>query len=208
MLINLFGSDPIIFVSIVLALAIALTIHEAAHAILANLLGDPTAKLAGRVSFNPLAHLDPLGTLLLLVVGFGWGKPVPVNPNHFRQPIRDELLVALAGPASNLLLAGLLGIVFRTTTHLLSAPLYDLIIVTVFYNISLAIFNLVPLPPLDGSKVLPLVVPHHVLQIIYNLSMPLLIGLLLILQLKVPIVHSLIFGSAMGLFHLFTGVKF
>lgn len=208
MLINLFGSDPIIFVSVVLALAIALTIHEAAHAILANWLGDPTAKLAGRVSFNPLAHLDPLGTLLLLVVGFGWGKPVPVNSNHFRQPIRDELLVALAGPASNLLLAGLLGIIFRTTAHLLSAPLYDLIIITVFYNISLAIFNLIPLPPLDGSKILPLFVPAHALQTIYNLSLPLLIGLLFILQLKVPIIHSLIFGSAMGLFRLFTGVNF
>lgn len=134
-----------------IALIIALTIHEFSHALVADRLGDPTPRANDRLSLNPLKHLDPLGTIMLFFAHFGWGKPVPIDPYNLKNPRRDELLIALAGPASNLLLA----IVFSLLSHFF---IYDLLS-TIYYlmivvNISLAIFNLVPIPPLDGSKIL------------------------------------------------------
>lgn len=134
-----------------IALIVAITIHEFSHALTADRLGDPTPRSQGRLSLNPLKHLDPLGTLLLIFVHFGWGKPVQVDAFNFKHPKRDELFVSLAGPASNLILSGLLSLVLRF------APLSDLalylITVTIQYNVILAIFNLIPVPPLDGSKI-------------------------------------------------------
>ena len=110
MLLSLF-QNPIIALSFIIALLIGLTIHEASHAISANKLGDDTAKLMGRASFNPLVHLDLFGTLFLFIVGFGWGKPVPVNPNKFKNPVRDEIIVSLTGPFSNILIALIFGLI-------------------------------------------------------------------------------------------------
>ena len=139
-----------------IALIIAVTIHEFAHAFVADKLGDPTASLAGRVSLNPLKHLDPVGTLMLLIFRFGWGKPVPFDPFNLRHPKRDSALIALAGPTSNLILATILSVIMKLalipTLSLLFFPL-------IIMNINLAIFNLIPIPPLDGSKILYGILP-------------------------------------------------
>jgi len=139
-----------------IALIIAVTIHEFAHAFIADKLGDPTASLAGRVSLNPLKHLDPVGTLMLLIFRFGWGKPVPFDPFNLRHPKRDSALIALAGPTSNLILATILSVIMKLalipTLSLLFFPL-------IIMNINLAIFNLIPIPPLDGSKILYGILP-------------------------------------------------
>ena len=149
--------------SFLIAIVIALTINEFAHAFVANYLGDPTAKYEGRLSLNPIRHLDPLGTALLLIfvfttgMGFGWGKPVPVNPYNLRHRY-GELLVSLAGPFSNLLLAILLVLIVALiptgVSSGWSSDFSNLISVVVAVNVMLGIFNLLPIPPLDGSKIL------------------------------------------------------
>ncbi len=131
-----------------IGLLVAITIHEFSHAWTADRLGDPTPRAMGRLTLNPLAHLDPLGTLMLFIAHFGWGKPVPIDPYNFKNPRRDEIFVALAGPASNLILGSLIGIIYLTTGYT-NEILYTLAIV----NFSLCVFNLIPIPPLDGSKV-------------------------------------------------------
>lgn len=141
---------------------LGLTLHEFSHAWVATRLGDPTARAAGRLTLNPLAHLDLLGSLMLLAVGFGWAKPVPVDLRHFRSPRRDMALVAFAGPLSNLLLAAVIGLALRTL-GLFAGELPDTAVRMIFYgvwiNIILAVFNLIPIPPLDGSRILHGVVP-------------------------------------------------
>jgi Zn-dependent protease len=141
------------------SIIIALTIHEAAHALTSYLLGDPTAKQEGRISLNPIRHLDLYGSLLFLIAGFGWGKPVPVNPHYFTNPKRDQALTALAGPASNFLLAAILAIPLKfVAVELGTVPLFFL--QTLFeINILLCAFNLIPIPPLDGSKILAIFIP-------------------------------------------------
>ena len=129
-------------------LILAVTIHEFAHALVADRLGDPTPRAAGRLTLNPLSHLDPLGTIMIFIARFGWGKPVPIDPYNFSSPRRDEILVALAGPASNIFFGIVLGIFYQITG--IYHPVIQIIAVTNFY---LAFFNLLPLPPLDGSKI-------------------------------------------------------
>jgi len=150
-----FISGNIIGVVISLAaILIAITVHEFSHAAMADYLGDPTAKLSGRKSLNPLAHLDPIGTLMLLLFRFGWGKPVPVDPFNLRNPRRDQALVSLAGPGSNLILAFLLSIVLRIAAVSQAGILWtSLLLPIIFINVALAIFNLIPLGPLDGFKI-------------------------------------------------------
>ncbi|MFC1930476.1 site-2 protease family protein [Chloroflexota bacterium] len=163
MLFRLFGllrTDPLAFfwilISTCIALIVAITVHEFSHGFIANIFGDSTAKRSGRLSLNPLVHLDPMGTIMLFVAGFGWGKPVPVNPYYLRNGVRTGMaLVSLPGPVSNLLCAGVFGILART----IPPPFSDLFYYIVLYNIILAIFNLVPLPPLDGFKILLGIVP-------------------------------------------------
>ena len=163
---------------IVPAFVIAIAIHEASHAAAATLLGDSLPRRQGRLSLNPLRHLDPLGTLTLFLMGFGWGKPVYVNPAEFRiNPITGNALVSFAGPLSNLLLAALFGLPFRL--HMVPGPealrwtinlgmwaihpvpaLYTFFGVVASINLLLAVFNLIPLPPLDGFAVLMGVLPR------------------------------------------------
>lgn len=139
------------------ALLIAITVHEFAHAWTADRLGDPTPGLLGRISLNPLRHLDPLGTLMLLFFRFGWGKPVPFDPYNLRRPRRDAALISLAGPAVNLILAAALSFGLRlSASSLFSVFLYSCILI----NVNLAIFNLLPVPPLDGSKILYGILPR------------------------------------------------
>jgi Zn-dependent protease len=131
-----------------IGLLFAITIHEFSHAYAADRLGDPTPRAMGRLTLNPLAHLDPIGTLMIFIAHFGWGKPVPIDPYNFKNPRRDEIIVALAGPISNIILGSTIGIISLTTGYF-NEILYIIAIV----NFSLAVFNLIPIPPLDGSKV-------------------------------------------------------
>ena len=146
-------------------LLFALTVHELAHGWVAFRLGDPTAKLAGRLTMNPLKHLDPLGVLAFVIMKIGWAKPVPVDPRYFRNPQKDMLLVALAGPGANVLLAIASALLARVLVSVPVLPLFVLqplvgmLVASVWINIMLAVFNIIPIPPLDGSKVLMGVLP-------------------------------------------------
>jgi Zn-dependent protease len=140
-------TNNILFLAI--TLITSLTVHEAAHAFTAYKLGDPTAKNQGRLTLNPLKHLDPWGTLFFILVQFGWGKPVPVNPVNFKNPKRDQALTALAGPTSNIIMA------FIAALFLVYAPQTSAFFgMFMQINIILAVFNLIPIPPLDGSQIL------------------------------------------------------
>ncbi len=150
-MLDLLFTSPLSFVVIFGGIIIAIGIHEAAHCYMADYLGDPTPRSMGRLTLNPLAHLDPIGTLVILVTGmFGWGKPSPFDPYNLRNPQRDTALIALAGPVSNLLLAIGLSLIAR-----LAVPqfLISIIYFLVSLNVNLAIFNLIPVAPLDGSKI-------------------------------------------------------
>ncbi len=152
---------------------IAITFHEFAHGIAAYKLGDNTAKMEGRLSLNPLNHLDPIGTLMLLVAGFGWGKPVNVNPSNYTRKIsmeKGEAIVSVAGPAMNLLLAFVFTIIFCALYKFagevfLTSTVGNIIMTLIQYivsiNIGLGVFNLIPLPPLDGSKIIMPFLPYN-----------------------------------------------
>ena len=152
------------------AILAALTFHEYAHGWVADKLGDSTARLSGRLTFNPLAHLDPIGTLALIFSPVGWAKPVPVNFNNLRHPRRDMVWVAAAGPGANLVLAAVSAwslrlfegggaIVESSWLAGLVTPLYLMLRVSVLINVALAIFNLLPLPPLDGGRIVSGLLP-------------------------------------------------
>ncbi len=148
---------------------VCLTVHETCHGLAALALGDPTAKQMHRLSFNPLRHLDPFGALMMLVAGFGWAKPVPVNPSYFKNPKSGMAITALAGPVSNfvlaflalLLRAVLAGLGYAWPDSALLPWLMDFLLVTAYLSIGLGIFNLIPFPPLDGSKVLGAFLPDR-----------------------------------------------
>ena len=166
----LFRSLPELLITIP-AILIAITFHEYAHGKTAALLGDPTPKAQGRLTLNPLAHLDPLGTLMLLVARFGWAKPVQVNPLYFRgDRQRGMLLVALAGPLMNLVLAYLAAVGLRLAIY--SGSLYVIFFLQtlIAINVYLAVFNLLPIPPLDGSKILAGLLPKSSLGFFYQLQ--------------------------------------
>jgi len=188
MLDSLFTS-PFLFLVYALSLLIAITFHEFAHALAADRLGDPTPKLAGRLTLNPLAHLDPLGTLALLLVGFGWGRPVPVDTYNLRSPRRDNALISFAGPASNLTLALLLAVIM----HFFPLPLLlnSFFAILISLNLVLAVFNLVPVYPLDGEKILAGLLPADLAseyaQIMHRYGTLILVFLLLPLGGTSPI---------------------
>ncbi|MCL0032618.1 site-2 protease family protein [Peptococcaceae bacterium] len=141
------------------AVVIALTFHEYAHAVVAYKLGDPTAKHSGRLTLNPIPHVDPIGMLMLFFVGFGWAKPVPVNPYNFNKPKRDMVLVSLAGPLSNVILAIAFALLFGVFYAFGSQFLIDVVEKIIWINVVLAVFNMLPIPPLDGSKILAGILP-------------------------------------------------
>jgi Zn-dependent protease len=146
---------------------LALTIHEYAHAWAANRLGDPTARLQGRLTLNPLAHLDPIGTIAIFIIKFGWARPVPVDARYLRNPQRDMMVIALAGPVSNLLLGVGAAFLYRMAPWGVLGPGWIWFIVpvrrmlgtAVWVNVLLAVFNILPIPPLDGSRVLTGLLP-------------------------------------------------
>ena len=153
-------------------LLLALTFHEFAHGYVAYRLGDPTAQNAGRLTLNPLSHLDPVGTIAFFFIKFGWAKPVPVNPVYFRNPKKDMLWVALAGPLTNLALAIISAILtkgvwffaaslpYSATAEAILVPVNAMLIASVWINLVLCIFNFLPIPPLDGSRILTGLLPN------------------------------------------------
>jgi Zn-dependent protease len=181
-------------ISIMLVPALlAITAHELAHGLVADKLGDPTARLLGRLTLNPLRHLDPIGTLAVLFFGFGWARPVPVNTNNLRTPRTDMIWVSLAGPMANLMLAlasaillrgfNLLGGLFVESAEVVSVvlvPLQMMVAFSLLINVILGVFNLLPLPPLDGGKVLTGMLPERFATILIRLEP---FGLLLIIFL-------------------------
>ena len=166
-MLNFANLDPAILITRVITLMIAFTIHELTHALVANWLGDSTAKDAGRITLNPIAHIDPFGALMLLTVGFGWAKATPINPNILRRRSpAGVMLVSIAGPLSNLVLAGIAAIFLNLFPTLINQPSNGFLpslgsFLTYFFliNITLAVFNLIPIAPLDGDKILDYLIP-------------------------------------------------
>lgn len=160
---SLFSNLPfevavIIFAAFIVTLVVAITVHEAAHAASAWYLGDPTAKLAGRLTLNPAAHLDPIGTIAVFLVGFGWGRPTPFDPFNLRSPKRDSAIISASGAVSNFLMAGVVSVLYLLNFSFLQfdlpLPLLAFIAIFVKINLLLGVFNLLPIHPLDGFKVL------------------------------------------------------
>lgn len=150
-MLELLFQNPFAFIVVFGGLILAIGIHEAAHCYMADYLGDPTPRALGRTTLNPIAHLDLVGTLMILVTGrFGWGKPAPYDPYNLAHPDRDTKLIALAGPASNILLAIGLSLVFHVISNL---SILGILRYLISLNINLALFNLIPVPPLDGAKI-------------------------------------------------------
>ena len=173
MLLNLLLTNPAEFMLVAGGLIIAIGLHEAAHCYMADRLGDPTPRSMGRLTLNPIAHLDPIGSLAILFAGFGWGKAAPFDPYNLSNPIRDIALIALAGPATNIVLAILASIVFRATQ--LPPQITEVLFIFISLNINLALFNLIPIPPLDGSKIVSPTKSLHITPNSYFLLIILLV---------------------------------
>ncbi len=156
----MFRTDPRVLLFLLPAVLVAATCHEFAHALVADRLGDPTPRRLGRLSLNPLVHLDLLGTLFFVLFSFGWARPVPVNPQNFANPRRGMLTVALAGPLANIVVAFAIGGLVNTP-GLIGTPWGDLASMLVWINVVLAVFNLIPIPPLDGSRILEGLLPSE-----------------------------------------------
>ena len=195
-------TSPLQFGFYILTLVIALTIHEAAHAYMALLLGDDTPKLMGRLSLNPLRHLDLLGSVMMLVAGFGWGKPVIVNPAKFQNPKFDNLTVSLAGPISNFLLAAILGLLIRFIP--MPEVVASALAIGVFLNLTLMIFNLLPVPPLDGSKILGLFVSETTYMYLQQFGFYILIFLVIFAN-QIPVIPFILNRVVGFIFSFLTG---
>lgn len=156
---------------IIIILVYSIILHEVAHGYVAYRLGDPTAKYEGRLTLNPIAHIDPLGTIIVPLLAvwmggflFGWAKPVPYNPYNLKNPRTDSVLIALAGPLTNILLALLLSFSYHLFSSLIPELISSVLVYAVRINLVLAIFNFLPIPPLDGSKLLLLKMPFEIYQ--------------------------------------------
>lgn len=193
---------------------LGITVHEFAHGYIAYRLGDPTAYHADRLNFNPLKHLDPFGTLAFLFIKFGWAKPVPVNLANLSNPRRDNVWIALAGPASNLLIAITFGILFRIFNLILpygdvTGVFLSLLLHTVIINLMLMMFNLMPIPPLDGFHILEGLVSREMsykLQTFERYGSMILFGIIMISLIGGINIFGRLFGPYISLFTaLFTG---
>lgn len=203
----MFGSiqDMIVNIPVVL---LAVTVHEYAHARTALSFGDPTAKLAGRITFNPISHLDPVGAVCLYLFHFGWAKPVPVDPRYFRNPRMGNLWVSLAGPLANFGVALVTGMLLRY--FVFPWDWYLRILVSmIILNTALGLFNLIPIPPLDGSHILESFLPEQALQTYRGMARyapMLLLGVFLADRfLKTGIISSILQYPLILIAHLFAG---
>ncbi len=199
------ANDPVGFIAFIIAIVLGITVHEFMHAYTAHRLGDDTARLLGRLSLNPMAHLDPFGTLLLVLAGFGYGKPVPFNESRLRSTM-GVTVVALAGPFANLVLAALCAIPLRfSAASLLGGAYEEILTAIVLWNCVLAIFNLVPIPPLDGANVVYGLLPprQQYSWRTYQQYGPFL--LLFILLLAPQVLSALVFAPALALARFLLG---
>ena len=201
---ELFG-DPAAFLQALIlkvpALLLAVTVHELAHGLVADRLGDPTARREGRLTLNPLPHIDPIGALAFVLAGFGWAKPVPVNASNLRRPVRDMAWVAAAGPLSNLVVAlvGLIAFVLLRrvgAVPFIAEPLGGILFYVYQFNLVLAIFNLIPLPPLDGGHFLPYFLPRGSWSLLHQLEQ---VGPFLLLLLVITGATAYVVGPAFQL---------
>jgi len=201
-----------IFFSIAI-LIMSVVVHEVSHGYVANLLGDPTARIAGRLTLNPVKHLDPVGSflvpLLTYMTGgfiFGWARPVPYNPYNLQVGKWGPALVGVAGPASNLLVALIFGLLIRFSEvlHIASPAFLGVASIVVLINIILAVFNMIPIPPLDGSKVLFAILPYRMREIQNFLEQYWFIFVILIILFFWRFLLPVVFG----LFNLITGMGF
>ena len=180
------------YVFVALASLIALTVHEFSHGYIAYRLGDPTARAMGRLSLNPIKHLDPVGAICMIVFRFGWARPVPIDPRYFKRPKRDFALCALAGPLSNLILAVLSGFLYSlllsvfggiqfTNAFLfeLCQNLLNFLFIFHYVNLGLTVFNLIPVPPLDGSRILNVILPDRIYFRIMRYERKIYLGLII-----------------------------
>lgn len=189
---------------LVVPVLFSITIHEVCHGYAAYRLGDPTAKLAGRLTLNPIKHIDIVGLLVLFVTRMiGWAKPVPVDPRYFKNPRKDMMWVSLAGPASNLVTAFVFAIIFKLTGGFIAGsylyPLIYMMQIMIMINVGLAIFNLIPIPPLDGSHILEGLLPHEMAAAYSRFMAPYGFIILLVLiftrvvdVLVFPIIHVIV----------------
>jgi Zn-dependent protease len=208
--IDLLFDNPALFVQrlilLIPAFLVAVTVHELAHGVVADRLGDPTARLQGRLTLNPLPHIDPLGAVAFLLAGFGWAKPVPVNSYNLRHPARDMVWIAAAGPLANFAVAfvGLVAVILaqRTVTlPFVAEPLIGMLAAVYRFNLVLAIFNLIPLPPLDGGHFLPYFLPRRSWTLMHRLEQygPLLL-LLLVMSGATRYIVGPVFGVVSSLY--------
>ena len=196
-------------------LIFSLCFHEFSHGYIAYKLGDHTAARNGRLTLNPLAHLDPIGSLMILFVGFGWAKPVPVNPVNFSNPRVDMMKVAFAGPASNLILAftgGLIMRLFNFVVFMQSEMFIQTLYLFIFINISLAVFNMIPVAPLDGSQIFGNMISKNNPELAWKLQMygpKILMGIILIgMVTPFSILRFLMMPFVKIFMYLFTGISF
>lgn len=208
MIFNLLFENPIMFLAWAVALVIAISVHEFSHASMATYLGDPTAKLQGRLTLNPLAHLDLWGTLLLLFAGFGWGKPVPFNPYNLKNQRYGPALVSIAGPLSNFVMVAFFSLILKYIYPLFGFSaenaLFQFLYTLILINAVLMTFNLIPIPPLDGSKLLFALLPasaENIKIFLERYGFLILIGLILF----GGGLFSQLFNLIMGLIDRFIG---
>ncbi len=208
--------DPITLIIGIAAVIFSIILHEVAHGYMAELFGDHTAKYAGRLTLNPLPHIDPLGSVLLpglmaLTGGpmIGWAKPVPYNPYNLRNQKWGEALVAFAGPATNIVIAVALGLAIRFFGNAMNPLLLNVLVMTVFSNLSLATLNLLPIPPLDGSKVLKSLLPTQLAMSYASLERMTYafgsVGLIVVLLIFVNVLSGPISNFVYYLFSLIVG---
>lgn len=187
---------------VVPSILIAFVVHEICHAYVAYLFGDPTAKYEGRFSLDPRKHIDPFGALLILVlivsgspIVFGWAKPVSVNPNNFRNPRKDMAWVAFAGPLSNFTMAAISGLLLKFRLFPLESIPGTFVLIFVLTNVGLGIFNMIPIPPLDGSKILYGILPSNLayrlmdMEMRYSQVLPIILVVLIISRMLDPIIY-------------------
>lgn len=157
-MLGLLFTSPLAFFLILIGLLLSISLHEAAHCYITDKLGDPTPRVMGRLTLDPRAHLDPLGTILIILTGFGWGKAAPYDPYNLKSPVRDTAIIAAAGPLTNILIAVLLALVSRLVGGDLISVFAEFLI---YINLALALFNLLPVFPLDGGKIMRAILPRE-----------------------------------------------